>query len=55
MRAYQLAKGGAGVEGLSLVQRPDPKPAKSLRWIGKILAGKPHATAANLMIVISRR
>jgi len=26
MRAYQLAKGGAGIEGLSLVQRPEPKP-----------------------------
>ena len=27
MRAYQLAKGGAGIEGLSKVERPDPKPS----------------------------
>jgi NADPH:quinone reductase-like Zn-dependent oxidoreductase len=27
MRAYQLPKGGAGIEALSLVERPDPKPA----------------------------
>jgi NADPH:quinone reductase-like Zn-dependent oxidoreductase len=27
MRAYQLAKGGAGIEGLSKIERPDPKPS----------------------------
>jgi NADPH:quinone reductase-like Zn-dependent oxidoreductase len=27
MRAYQLPKGGAGVEALAKVERPDPKPA----------------------------
>ncbi len=27
MRAYQLPKGGAGIEALSQVERPDPKPA----------------------------
>ena len=27
MRAYQLNKGGAGIEGLAQVERPDPKPA----------------------------
>jgi NADPH:quinone reductase-like Zn-dependent oxidoreductase len=27
MRAYQLSKGGAGIEGLAPVERPDPKPA----------------------------
>jgi len=27
MRAYQLSRGGAGIEGLVLVERPDPKPA----------------------------
>jgi len=27
MRAYQLAKGGAGVDALVAVERPDPKPA----------------------------
>jgi NADPH:quinone reductase-like Zn-dependent oxidoreductase len=27
MRAYQLPKGGAGIEALAQVQRPDPKPA----------------------------
>lgn len=27
MRAYQLSKGGAGIEGLVQVERPDPKPA----------------------------
>src|SRR5271169_5168054 len=27
MRAFQLLKGGAGIEALSLVERPDPKPA----------------------------
>jgi len=27
MRAYQLPKGGAGIEALTLVERPDPKPA----------------------------
>src|ERR1700741_2309366 len=26
MRAYQLAKGGAGIEALAKVERPDPKP-----------------------------
>jgi NADPH:quinone reductase-like Zn-dependent oxidoreductase len=27
MRAYQLSKGSAGIEGLAPVERPDPKPA----------------------------
>jgi len=27
MRVYQLAKGGAGIEALAQVERPDPKPA----------------------------
>jgi len=27
MRAYQLPKGGAGIEALAQVERPDPKPA----------------------------
>src|ERR1700689_1893740 len=27
MRAYQLPKGGAGIEALKQVERPDPKPA----------------------------
>ena len=27
MRAYQLPKGGAGIEALSQIERPDPKPA----------------------------
>jgi len=27
MRAYQLAKGGAGIDGIVQVERPDPKPA----------------------------
>jgi len=27
MRAYQLPKGGAGIDALALVERPDPKPA----------------------------
>jgi NADPH:quinone reductase-like Zn-dependent oxidoreductase len=27
MRAYQLAKGGAGIEALTKVERPEPKPA----------------------------
>ena len=27
MRAYQLPKGGAGIEALVQVDRPDPKPA----------------------------
>ena len=27
MRVYQLSKGGAGIEGLVQVERPDPKPA----------------------------
>jgi NADPH:quinone reductase-like Zn-dependent oxidoreductase len=27
MRAYQLSKGGAGIEGIVQVERPDPKPA----------------------------
>jgi NADPH:quinone reductase-like Zn-dependent oxidoreductase len=27
MRAYQLPKGGAGVDALGRVERPDPKPA----------------------------
>jgi len=27
MRAYQLAKGGAGIEGLTRTERPDPKPS----------------------------
>jgi len=27
MRAYQLSRGGAGIEGLVLAERPDPKPA----------------------------
>src|ERR1700687_3227779 len=27
MRAYQLPKGGAGIEALVRVERPDPKPA----------------------------
>jgi NADPH:quinone reductase-like Zn-dependent oxidoreductase len=26
MRAYHLSKGGAGIEGLRMVERPDPKP-----------------------------
>jgi hypothetical protein len=26
MRAYQLPKGGAGIEALTQVERPDPKP-----------------------------
>jgi NADPH:quinone reductase-like Zn-dependent oxidoreductase len=26
MRAYQLPKGGAGIESLALVERPAPKP-----------------------------
>ena len=26
MRAYELSKGGAGVEGLRVVERPEPKP-----------------------------
>src|SRR5215831_18606180 len=26
MRAYQLSKGGAGIEGLAKVDRPQPKP-----------------------------
>ena len=26
MRAYQLSRGGAGIEGLVLAERPDPKP-----------------------------
>jgi NADPH:quinone reductase-like Zn-dependent oxidoreductase len=27
MRAYQLPKGGAGIDALVKVERPDPKPA----------------------------
>ena len=27
MRAYQLPKGGAGIDALVQVERPDPKPA----------------------------
>jgi len=27
MRAYQLSKGGAGIEGIEQIERPDPKPA----------------------------
>ena len=27
MRAYQLPKGGAGIEALVKVERPDPRPA----------------------------
>src|SRR3974377_1823143 len=27
MRSYQLSRGGAGIEGLVLAERPDPKPA----------------------------
>ena len=27
MRAYQLAKGGAGIEALARIERPDPRPA----------------------------
>jgi hypothetical protein len=27
MRAYQLPKGGAGIDALAKVERPDPKPA----------------------------
>jgi hypothetical protein len=30
MRAYQLSKGGAGIEGLAPVERPDPKPLSLL-------------------------
>jgi NADPH:quinone reductase-like Zn-dependent oxidoreductase len=27
MRAYQLPKGGAGIDALVQIERPDPKPA----------------------------
>jgi hypothetical protein len=36
MRAYQLPKGGAGVDALVKVERPDPKPAH--RQIVKVKA-----------------
>ena len=32
MRAYQLPKGGAGIDALVKVERPDPKPAYAKSW-----------------------
>ena len=32
MRAYQLPKGGAGIDALVKVERPDPKPAIVRSW-----------------------
>ena len=32
MRAYQLPKGGAGIDALAKVERPNPKPTYRQCW-----------------------
>ena len=53
MRAWQLPKGGAGIDALSKVERPNPKPAHRQVLVETYYRGRSVAEAASVLGVPS--